>query len=135
MRTTSAVGSTLLSFLVVGALWGCTNPLIKRGSAADVTYTRKSNSLAEFLQQLLHWAKNWRFIVPFALNQSGSVAYVYLLGSTEISNAVPICNSLTFVFTAITSRLLGEKPKRPAWTYAGMVLILLGVLICFNSKA
>lgn len=88
---------------------------------------------------------------------------------------MPICNSLTFVFTAITSRLLGEKPKRPicAWaalvlclvamavvcvcvcvrvsgavarvasdtcrdgcpgTYAGMFLILLGVLICFDSK-
>lgn len=94
----------------------------------------------------------------------------------EISSAVPICNSLTFVFTAVTSRLLGETPKRPicarcydvlvltgrgcgwrevldpgflavtgtdaggfsvGWcsgTYTGMVLILLGVLICFDSK-
>uniref|UniRef100_H3HB45 BCNT-C domain-containing protein n=1 Tax=Phytophthora ramorum TaxID=164328 RepID=H3HB45_PHYRM len=74
------------------------------------------------------------FVLPFALNQSGSVVYVYLLGSADISNAVPICNSLTFVFTAITSRLLGEKPQRPASTYTGMVLILLGVAICFNSK-
>uniref|UniRef100_K3WLG6 EamA domain-containing protein n=1 Tax=Globisporangium ultimum (strain ATCC 200006 / CBS 805.95 / DAOM BR144) TaxID=431595 RepID=K3WLG6_GLOUD len=130
----TALGSTFLSFLFVGALWGCTNPLIKRGSAEDLTYTRKDNSFAEFVCQLVHWVKNWRFVVPFALNQSGSIAYVHLLGSAEISNAVPICNSLTFVFTAITSRLLGEKPKRPVWTYSGMVLILLGVVICFNSK-
>ncbi|TYZ59889.1 hypothetical protein PybrP1_009202 [[Pythium] brassicae (nom. inval.)] len=128
------MAEVLLSFLFVGALWGCTNPLIKRGSAADLTYSRANNSPAEFLRQLLHWIKNWRFVVPFVLNQSGSAAYVYLLGSAEISSAVPICNSLTFVFTAITSRLLGEAPKRPIWTYTGMVLILLGVLICFDSK-
>ncbi|KAG7388570.1 hypothetical protein PHYPSEUDO_012207 [Phytophthora pseudosyringae] len=105
--------STLLSFLFVGALWGCTNPLIKRGSNDDVMYTRKDNSVGEFVQQLVGLVKNWQFVLPFALNQSGSVVYVFLLGSADISNAVPICNSLTFVFTAITSRLLGEKPQRP----------------------
>ncbi|TMW57440.1 hypothetical protein Poli38472_003365 [Pythium oligandrum] len=132
METDTA--STLLSFLFVGALWGCTNPLIKTGSGDDVMYTRRDNSAAEFARQGVHLVKNWRFVVPFLLNQSGSVAYVYLLGSTDISNAVPICNSLTFVFTAMTSRLLGEKPRRPLSTYTGMVLILLGVLLCYQSK-
>ena len=37
-----------------------------------------------------------------------SFLYFYLLGSTEISMAVPICNSLTFIFTAIAAKLLGE---------------------------
>ncbi|KAG2888194.1 hypothetical protein PC118_g16753 [Phytophthora cactorum] len=119
---------------VTGALWGCTNPLIKRGSNDDVMYTRNDNSVGEIVKQLVGLVKNWQFVLPFALNQSGSVVYVYLLGSADISNAVPICNSLTFVFTAITSRLLGEKPQRPASTYTGVVLILLGVAICFNSK-
>lgn len=34
VETTSgaSAGVTLLSFLLVGALWGCTNPLIKRGA-------------------------------------------------------------------------------------------------------
>ncbi|OWZ17810.1 putative membrane protein [Phytophthora megakarya] len=130
----SSTISTLLSFLFVGALWGCTNPLIKRGSNDSVMYTRKSNSVGEFGKQLIGLVKNWQFVLPFALNQSGSVVYVYLLGSADISNAVPICNSLTFVFTAITSRLLGEKPQRPVSTYTGMFLILLGVAICFDSK-
>ncbi|KAE8883967.1 hypothetical protein PF005_g12731 [Phytophthora fragariae] len=130
----SSALSTLLSFLFVGVLWGCTNPLIKRGSNADVMYTRKDNSLGEIVKQLLGLMKNWQFLLPFALNQSGSVAYVFLLGSTDVSNAVPICNSLAFVFTAITSRLLGEKPQRPISTYTGMLLILVGVAICFDSK-
>ncbi|DAZ96489.1 TPA: hypothetical protein N0F65_008356 [Lagenidium giganteum] len=109
---------------------------MKKGARTNegAPYIRKDNSLPEFGKQVVGFAKNWRFILPFALNQSGSAAYVYLLGSSDISNAVPICNSLTFVFTAITSRLMGEKPRRPAWTYGGMVLILAGVAICLNSK-
>ncbi|CAI5727376.1 unnamed protein product [Peronospora effusa] len=126
--------STLVSFVFVGALWGCTNPFIKLGSNDHIMYTRKDNSIGEYVNQLVGLVKNWQFVLPFLLNQSGSVAYVYLLSSTDISNAVPICNSLTFVFTAITSRLLGEKLQRPASTYTGMLLILLGVAICFNSK-
>ncbi|CAI5737741.1 unnamed protein product [Peronospora destructor] len=106
--------STLVSFFFVGALWGCTNPLIKLGSNDDVMYTRKDNSIWEYVNQLVGLVKNWKFVLPFMMNQSGSVAYVYLLSSTDVSNAVPICNSLTFVFTAITSRLLGEKLPRPA---------------------
>ncbi|CAH0493387.1 unnamed protein product [Peronospora farinosa] len=106
--------STLVSFVFVGALWGCTNPFIKLGSNDDVMYTRKDNSIGEYVNQLVGLVKNWQFVLPFIMNQSGSVAYVYLLSSTDISNAVPICNSLTFVFTAITSRLLGEKLQRPA---------------------
>ncbi|RMX69031.1 hypothetical protein DD238_004722 [Peronospora effusa] len=106
--------STLVSFVFVGALWGCTNPFIKLGSNDHIMYTRKDNSIGEYVNQLVGLVKNWQFVLPFLLNQSGSVAYVYLLSSTDISNAVPICNSLTFVFTAITSRLLGEKLQRPA---------------------
>jgi hypothetical protein len=136
----ASAGATLLSFLLVGALWGCTNPLIKRGaacsrlsgvdwrplaalaradergmdrfaaagSATERMYARRDNSLRELGKQALHLVKNWRvrrrlvlregrmgrrshvtlcvcawqFVLPFALNQSGSVAYVALLGST-----------------------------------------------------
>ncbi|KAI9905563.1 hypothetical protein PsorP6_014062 [Peronosclerospora sorghi] len=131
----SSAVSTFLSFLLVGALWGCTNPLIKRGSHDDVMHSRNDNSIREFAKQLVGLLKNWRvrdinnFVLPFALNQSGSVVYVYLLGSAEISNAVPICNSLTFVFTALTSRLLGEKPKRPFCTWSFCLMLSQRLLI------
>ncbi|EQC40463.1 hypothetical protein SDRG_02357 [Saprolegnia diclina VS20] len=124
---------TLLSFLLVGALWGCTNPLLKQESGGAV-YTRQSNALREYMYEFYCTLTNWKFIIPFALNQSGSIAFVYFLGSSDISMAVPICNSFTFVFTALTSRLLGETPKNPLYTYAGMTCVLLGVAICFHSK-
>nr|CCA16395.1 conserved hypothetical protein [Albugo laibachii Nc14] len=125
--------NTLASFLVIGALWGCTNPLMKKGSVSNV-YTRENNSVRECVRFIVAFLTNWKFTVPFLVNQSGSMVYVYLLGSTELSNAVPICNSLSFVFTAITATLLGEKSKQPACTYAGMLLVCIGVLICYNSK-
>jgi drug/metabolite transporter (DMT)-like permease len=126
------------SFALVGALWGCTNPLLKEGSSDSVDEaarageknTEQRGFLARQLHILLGVLTNWRFVVPFALNQSGSAVYVYLLGSSDISLAVPICNSLTFVFTAITSWLLGEKLNDPLKTFAGVFLVLVGVTIC-----
>lgn len=95
---------------------------------------KHANPLFQLLLQLYYTLSHWQFIVPFILNQSGSVVYVYLLGSTEISMAVPICNSLTFVFTAITAHILGEVPVYPFQTYGGMCLVLIGIAICIDSK-
>lgn len=47
--------------------------------------------------------------MPFLLNQCGSVLYFLTLQSTDLSLAVPVSNSLTFVFTAITGWFLGEE--------------------------
>jgi len=104
------------------------------------------------------------------INQSGSLVYYYLLGSTgkkgyltalvcllicgssfqgymqwmtasflfwstELSLSVPICNSLTFVFTALTSWVLGEKIHRPLQAVGGMMLVLAGIAISVQAKA
>jgi hypothetical protein len=63
--------------------------------------------------------------------------------------AVPVVNSLTLVFTSLTSKLLGEKIGGIctfgdheyldfvlnffADAIVGMTLILLGVTVCFNA--
>lgn len=44
-----------------------------------------------------------------ALNQSGSVLYFFTLQNVDLSLAVPVTNSLTFVFTALVGWILGEK--------------------------
>lgn len=51
-----------------------------------------------------------------ALNQTGSVVYFFTLQNVDLSLSVPVANSLTFIFTAITGWLLGESPpnKRKA---------------------
>ncbi len=91
-----------LSFILVAAIWGCTNPLLKKGSDTTKPLAlaeRTDNAMLKSFSLVIATLLNWRFSVPFLINQAGSLVYFYLLGSTDISMAVPICNSLTFVFT------------------------------------
>jgi len=53
---------------------------------------------------------------------------------TDISLTVPLCNSLTFVFTALTSHLLGERVDNPLRAALGVLLVLLGVSLCVASE-
>ncbi|KAF0754855.1 hypothetical protein AaE_005175 [Aphanomyces astaci] len=67
--------------MFVGALWGCTNPLLKQGSGS-AAYQRTSDSFGQYVYEFYCTLTNWKFIIPFALNQSGSIAFVYFLGSS-----------------------------------------------------
>ena len=110
--------------ILVGALWGTTNVFLRKG-AGDT-----NDSLASTLT-------NWRFLLPFAANQSGSALYFYLLGSqgADVSLALPVCNSLTFVFTAATGHLLGERPHGSARrTLVGTALVAAGAALCVVAK-
>ena len=121
-------------FLLVGALWGCTNPLLKKGTEAT-NKCQGDGSWCNYFSSMWATLTNAGFIVPFLLNQSGSLLYVYLLGSSDLSMAVPICNSLTFVFTAVTSIFLGEHLQRALNVCIGVVSVLFGVAICIYSKS
>lgn len=128
MTQTSSAGW----FVVVAALWGATNPFIKQGSKG-IEKIKTESKFLQFIAELNFLFLNWKYLVPFLLNQTGSVVYYITLGSTDISLAVPITNSLTFVFTILSGRLLGEKIKY--WeTYIGMVLVLAGVALCVTEK-
>ena len=126
----SATGTQhCLSFLLVGALWGCTNPFLRTGTTDLVT-----DSKSAWYVRLYRTLCNWRFTIPFILNQSGPLVYYYLLGKAEISLASPICNSLTFAFTAITSWFLGESVGNSLLTLLGIVFVLAGVTVCTLSR-
>uniref|UniRef100_A0A7S2CTM5 EamA domain-containing protein n=1 Tax=Octactis speculum TaxID=3111310 RepID=A0A7S2CTM5_9STRA len=129
------------SLVLVGMLWGCTNPFLKHGTAENDTKTLSENGTASMdgmhseptsadgiknLWTLLRW----KALIPYVINQLGSVVYYILLGSADISMAVPICNSLTFVFTAITGWLLGERLGSPMCAVFGITCVLVGVTIC-----
>jgi hypothetical protein len=99
------------SFALVGALWGCTNPLLKEGSSDSVDEaafageknTEQRGFLARQLHILLGVLTNWRFVVPFALSQQSAVSRdrlrVRLSGwdsqaqKVSLAVAVPICSS------------------------------------------
>lgn len=120
--------------MVVAAIWGCTNPLLKAGNEATATVAKSGNAVGDALKQIAATLLNWRFSIPFLVNQSGSLVYYYLLGSTEISMAVPIVNSLTFVFTALAAAALGERAQLNWSTVAGSAMIAAGVGICVLAK-
>lgn len=98
----------LVSLIAVGLLWGCTNPFIKLGSQGIEKIDTGSAAKNVWLE-LKTLALRLKYWIPFLLNQSGSVLYVWTLQSCNITAAVPVANSLTFAFTAITGYMLGEK--------------------------
>lgn len=119
-------------FFAVALVWGITNPLLKKGSAG-VEKIRGHGRLRQLLSEVVFLALRWQYVVPFLINQTGSVLYYVTIGQADISLAVPITNSLTFLVTAITGRMMGEKIPT-CTTYTGIVLVLVGVACCIASK-
>ncbi|GAM26794.1 hypothetical protein SAMD00019534_099690 [Acytostelium subglobosum LB1] len=121
-----------LSLVLVGIIWGCTNPLIKRGSEG-VSAIKKEGALHQFIAEFIYlWTKP-SYVIPMLTNLSGSVVFFYTLSQADISLVVPISNSLTFLFTALMGMMLGEKTLGMK-SYIGMLFILIGVSICVLSK-
>ncbi|XP_075051313.1 transmembrane protein 234 isoform X2 [Mixophyes fleayi] len=103
----SLAAGELLSLLLVSLLWGVTNPFLRRG-AEGVESVREERKVRRLLCEARFLISNYRYIIPFLLNQSGSLVFYLTLASTELSLAVPICNSLALVFTMVSGRILGE---------------------------
>eukprot|EP00123_Amoebidium_parasiticum_P005274 comp16506_c0_seq1/m.14519 comp16506_c0_seq1/g.14519 ORF comp16506_c0_seq1/g.14519 comp16506_c0_seq1/m.14519 type:complete len:137 (-) comp16506_c0_seq1:334-744(-) len=133
---TEATGSTVLYttfwFCVVAVCWGSTNPLLKRGSQG-LENIKRDGKIRQAAAELWFLVTRWQYIIPFIINQSGSLLYYMTLGQADISLAVPITNSLTFIFAGISGYLLGEKVGNTD-TYFGVACIVAGVSLCVYSK-
>ncbi|XP_037713955.1 transmembrane protein 234 homolog [Drosophila subpulchrella] len=112
--------------LAVGLLWGVTNPFIRLGSQGIESVKDTGSKWRNFVQEARTIGSRWRYWIPFGLNQCGSALYVWTLQSASITVAVPVANSLSFAFTAITGYALGEK-------LPGRKVILGTLLICCGS--
>lgn len=119
----------LLSLLLVSVLWGCTNPFLKRGTEGIENVT-KTSKVAQLLAELRFLFLNVKYLVPFLLNQSGSVVYYYTLSTTELSFAVPVANSLTLLCTLLTGKFLGEEIGGKQ----AVVGMLAGITLCIISS-
>jgi len=120
--------------IIVGILWGCTNPLMKYGSKGITEIKQKQNALLQFLAEFYFLFTNWKYVIPFLINMSGSIVFYKSLSNTDISLVVPITNSLTFLFTTLMGWLLGEEILNK-WSFLGIVFVLMGVTICVSSKS
>uniref|UniRef100_A0A8C0VF92 Transmembrane protein 234 n=1 Tax=Cyanistes caeruleus TaxID=156563 RepID=A0A8C0VF92_CYACU len=70
-----------------------------------------------------------QYLLPFLLNQAGSLLFYLTLASTDLSLAVPLCNSLALIVTLVTGKILGEDIGGTR-AVAGMLLTILGVSLC-----
>ncbi|KAL6488043.1 hypothetical protein MHYP_G00046690 [Metynnis hypsauchen] len=123
----------ILWLLLVAALWGVTNPLLKKGTVG-IEHVKEGSRISQLLAEVKFLFLNVKYLLPFLLNQSGSVVFYFTLATTDLSLAVPTVNSLSFLFTLLTGKLLGEDfgGKRAV---LGMVLTMLGVTLCVVSSA
>ncbi|XP_036035323.1 transmembrane protein 234 isoform X1 [Onychomys torridus] len=122
----------VLALVLVAALWGGTQPLLKRASAG-LQQVHEKTWVRQLLQEMKTLFLNTEYLMPFLLNQSGSLLYYLTLASTDLTLAVPICNSLAIVFTLIVGKVLGEDiGGRQA--VAGMVLTITGITLCITSS-
>ncbi|KAK7140424.1 hypothetical protein R3I94_012895 [Phoxinus phoxinus] len=122
----------VLCLLLVAILWGGTNPFLKKGSEG-IEGVQRDNKLLQFLAEIKFLFLNLKYLVPFLLNQSGSVVFYFTLASTDLSLAVPMVNSLTFLFTLLMGKLLGEEFGGKG-ALLGMLLIMSGVTVCVLSS-
>ncbi|XP_006158178.1 transmembrane protein 234 [Tupaia chinensis] len=128
---TASLGQ-VLALVLVAALWGGTQPLLKRASAG-LRQVREQTWARQWLQEVKTLVLNTQYLVPFLLNQCGSLLFYLTLASTDLTLAVPICNSLAIVFTLIVGKALGEDVggKRAV---AGLALTVTAITLCITSS-
>ncbi|XP_077788025.1 transmembrane protein 234 isoform X2 [Podarcis muralis] len=120
------------ALVLVAVLWGGTNPFLKRGTEGLERVKRESRTL-QLLAEIKFLCLNYKYVVPFVLNQCGSFVYYLTLGSTDLTLAVPLCNSLALMFTLATGKVLGEDIGG-ARAALGMLLTALGVALCIAGS-
>ncbi|XP_014219832.1 transmembrane protein 234 homolog [Copidosoma floridanum] len=122
----------VLGLATVSFLWGVTNPLMKKG-AQGIERIKSHSITSQFLNDVVFLVRNFKYMIPFLINQCGSLIYVVVIQQTDLSLTVVVANSLTFAITALTGIFLGEK-KVHRNTYLGIILILLGTTVCCVDK-
>jgi multidrug transporter EmrE-like cation transporter len=134
----------IISLLLVGATWGCSNSLLRKGSTESfVTKTtttiepnvQEKSTWITFLKDQLSKFRHISVWLPYVVNQSGSMLFYITLSQTDLSLAVPACNALALVFSILTSWfLLKEQVERPIITAIGATLVMVGVAICVQAS-
>ncbi|XP_062449838.1 transmembrane protein 234 isoform X2 [Rhea pennata] len=131
LRHSCAAGEAA-ALVLVAVLWGSTGPFLRTG-AAGLEQVRGRGRLRQLLAEIRFLGLNYKYMVPFLLNQCGSLLFYFTLASTDLSLAVPLCNSLALIATLVTGKILGEDigGKRAV---AGMLITVLGVTLCIAGS-
>lgn len=102
----------------------------------DPNSSNKSHTgfFRDLFQRIKRLIRNLNLFVPFLFNQTGSIVFYMLLATQPVSVAAPVCNSLTFLFTALTSLVVfKEYVRHPIMLLIGTVFIIAGTVMCLQS--
>ena len=123
----------IAKYVIVGMLWGCTNPFIKHAQAKQKSSVAADSS---WVTGIRNFVLQPDLLIPYVINQSGSLFFfIFIMPTDPITISAPICNSLSFIFTAITS--YGYfKEELHSWQhlFLGILLVLIGSFVCINSE-
>jgi drug/metabolite transporter (DMT)-like permease len=123
-----------LFLLLVGALWGCTNPLMRKAAQNTNVNNNTDSNTSNPLTKIISKLANIKIWLPYAVNQLGSLLYYKLLASSRLTVSVPICNATAMAFSCITSILLGERVDKPWRAGLGVLFIMVGSGICMMAN-
>ena len=76
----------IMGLIFVGVIWGVTNPYMEQGTKKSPEKNPEKTEKAIDLSwnSFLRTFSNLKFLIPFGLNQSGSLLYYFLLGRFSI---------------------------------------------------
>ncbi|XP_050356248.1 transmembrane protein 234 homolog [Nymphalis io] len=120
--------------LLTGVLWGCTNPFIRQGTKGLRKVQAKSWT-GQVFAEVSFLVGNWRYVLPWLVNQIGSLVYLVVVQRVPLSLAVPAANSLAFAFTALTGSIVGTEEPLNQGSVFGIVLIGVGTALCCWDKS
>ncbi|XP_075223347.1 transmembrane protein 234 homolog isoform X2 [Lycorma delicatula] len=120
--------------ILIAFLWGGTNPFIKKGSQGiERIGEKEQNIIKKLVKELEFLFLNWKYVLPFGLNQCGSVLFFFVLQNYDLNIIVPVTNSLSYAFTSLVGCLIGESTPNKR-TILGLLLITVGTTCFILSK-
>eukprot|EP01134_Creolimax_fragrantissima_P001356 CFRG1356T1 len=123
-----------LWLLLVSLCWGLTNPLLKDGCKGLSSVKVNGPWWKRMIVEAKYIFGRKEYWIPFVINQSGAVLFFYTLSHVDLSLAVPITNSLTFVWTSLVESLIFGGKHPDSRTAVGTALVLSGVFCCIKGK-
>ncbi|CAH2251993.1 transmembrane protein 234 homolog isoform X3 [Pararge aegeria] len=120
--------------LLTGVLWGCTNPFIRQGTRG-LRKVKADTTFGQACAEITFLLGNWRYVLPWLVNQVGSLVYLVAVQRVPLSLAVPAANSLAFAFTAVTGAAVGSEQPLDSGSILGIVFIGVGTALCCWDKA
>ncbi|KAI6234475.1 DnaJ-like protein subfamily C member 10 [Aphelenchoides fujianensis] len=140
----SWIDADLIGMTLLAAVWGFTNPWMaaaarekRKKEDGDSTKKKRTDDSRWFrpIYDLISIFRNWRFVLPFAINQSASLVFLSFVIKSDLSKAVCTINSLTLLFTAISGRLFFDERMDTKRVFCGSLFILSGLYLMSTGRS